>query len=64
MIFSETDLGLMPTDDKLPLIFLRERRRELVLTLQETPGHITSQQIHEIAAVHQAIKAVEAVLAE
>ena len=64
MIFSETDLGLMPTDDKLPLILLRERRRELVLALQETPGNIQSHQIREIADVHQAIKAVEAVLAE
>lgn len=64
MIFSETDLGLMPTDDKLPLILLRERRREMVLALQETPGLIQAQQIREIAAVHQAIKAVEAVLAE
>jgi hypothetical protein len=64
MFLNDDELGLMPSDDKLPLIFLRERRRELVLALNETPGRITRTQIEEIAAVQQAIRAVETVISE
>jgi hypothetical protein len=45
------------------LIRLRERRRELVLSLQ-SDGAITRERIREIAEVQQAIKAIEAVIAE
>jgi len=51
------------TDHKLPLIFMRERRRELVLELQEG-GEVTMQKIRDIAAIQQAIKAIEIVIAE
>jgi len=58
------ELGFMPSDDRLPLIFLRERRRELVLALRGVRGAISRQRIDEIAAVQQAIRAIEAVIAE
>ena len=64
MYLYDDELGLMPSRDKLPLIFLRERRRELVLALRQTRGDISRAQIDEIAAVQQAIRAVEAVIAE
>lgn len=52
------------TDHKLPLIFMRERRRELVLELQAAGGRISMQKIRDIAAIQQAIKAIETVIAE
>ena len=58
----DEEYGIPISDDRLPLIRLRERRRELVMALARSP--LTSQAIHEIAAVHQAIKAIETVLAE
>jgi len=64
MLLFDDELGLMPGDDRLPLIFLRERRRELVLALEESHGRITRAQIDEIAAIQQAIRAVEIVIAE
>jgi hypothetical protein len=64
MLLYDDELGLMPGRDKLPLIYLRERRRELVLALRHTRGQISRGQIEEIAAVQQAIIAVEAVIAE
>ena len=64
MFLYDEELGLMPSNDRLPLIFLRERRRELVLALKESRGKITREQIDEIAAVQQAIRAVETVIAE
>jgi hypothetical protein len=64
MFLNDDELGLMPSDDKLPLIYLRERRRELVLALMESHGRITRAQIEEIAAVQQAIRAVEIVISE
>jgi hypothetical protein len=58
----DEEYGGPVSDDRLPLIRLREKRRELVMAL--AGSRLTSQAIHEIAAVHVAIKAVEAVLAE
>ena len=63
MLFDD-ELGLMPDNDKLPLIFLRERRRELVLALEESRVRISRAQIDEIAAIQQTIRAVEIVIAE
>jgi len=67
-----SDLNVLPitleqfglTDHKLPLIFMRERRRELVLELQAEGGKVTMQKIRDIAAIQQAIKAIEIVIAE
>ena len=64
MLLFDDELGLMPGNDRLPLIFLRERRRELVLALEESRGRITRAQIDEIAAIQQAIRAVEIVIAD
>jgi hypothetical protein len=58
------EFGFMPPDDRLPLIFLRERRRELVLGLSEARGKISREKIYEIAAIQQAIRAIETVIAE
>ena len=51
-------------DHKLPLIYMRERRRELVLELQAAGPAVSMQKIRNIAAVQQAIKAIETVIAE
>jgi hypothetical protein len=59
----DPEFGSFVGDDRLPLIRLRERRRELVLSLQGD-GAITRERIREIAEVQQAIKAVEAIIAE
>ena len=49
---------------RLPLVRLRERRRELVLALADKPGVLRRDLIQEIAEVQQAIKAIEVVIAE
>jgi hypothetical protein len=48
----------------LPLVLLRERRRELVMEMRARGPKLSTVLIHEIAAVQQTIKAVEAVIAE
>lgn len=59
----DPEFGSFVSGDRLPLIQLRERRRELVLSLQGE-GAVTRDRIREIAEIQQAIKAVEAVIAE
>jgi hypothetical protein len=59
----EPEFGVFVNNDRLPLIQLRERRRELVLSLQ-ADGAVTRDRIREIAEIQQAIKAVEAVISE
>ena len=63
-LLQNDEFGFMPPDDRLPLIYLRERRRELVLSLSETRGKISREEIYEIAAIQQAIRAIETVIAE
>jgi hypothetical protein len=53
----DPEFGSFATNDRLPLIQLRERRRELVLSLQ-TDGAATRDRIREIAEIQQAIKAI------
>ncbi len=61
----ETDgFGLLLENDRLPLILLRERRRELVFALSRNPAKISQTQLAEIAAIQQAIRAVETVISE
>ena len=60
----DPEFGSFVADDRLPLIRLRERRRELVFSLRGDIRAITRERIREIAEVQQAIKAVEAVIAE
>jgi hypothetical protein len=52
------------TDHRLPLVLLRERRRELVMEMRSRGPKLSTVLIHEIAAIQQTIKAVEAVIAE
>ena len=49
-------------DHRLPFVYLRERRRELVMTM--TSATITIDLLNEVAAIQQTIKAVEAVIAD
>lgn len=60
----DPELGAFNQDHRLPLVRLRERRRELVMSLEGAPGLLTRDRIREIAEVQQAIKAIEAVVAE
>lgn len=60
----EPEFGSFIVSDRLPLVRLRERRRELVFALQEHADNLTRERIREIAEVQQAIGAIEAVIAE
>jgi hypothetical protein len=51
-------------DHRLPLIRLKEMRRELVLALGENKNAIDAATLHEIASVQQAIAAAEEVIAD
>jgi hypothetical protein len=60
----DPEFGAFITNDRLPLVRLRERRRELVLSLQEQSNNLTRERIREIAEIQQAINAIEAVISE
>ena len=60
----DPEFGSFVPNDQLPLIRLRERRRELVLSLQGDGHALTRERIREIADIQQAIEAIQAVLAE
>lgn len=49
-------------DHGLPLVQLKERRRDLIIALMGQHGPISEQQIAEIASIQNAIVAFEAVL--
>jgi hypothetical protein len=49
-------------DHGLPLVQLKERRRDLIVALMGRPGLLSEQQIAEIASIQSAIAAFEAVL--
>lgn len=51
-------------DHGLPLVQLKEQRRELVVALKGQIGSLSKQQIFEIAAIQQAIAAAEAVIVD
>jgi hypothetical protein len=51
-------------DHGLPLISLKEQRRDLVVALQNRNGPINSWELMQIAAVQQAISAFEEVIAD
>ncbi len=51
-------------DHGLPLIQLKEQRRDLVVALQNRSGPISSWELMQIAAVQQAISAFEEVIAD
>jgi hypothetical protein len=49
-------------DHRLPLVQLKERRRDLIIALMGRQGPLSEQQIAEIASIQGAIAAFEAVL--
>jgi UDP-3-O-acyl-N-acetylglucosamine deacetylase len=51
-------------DHGLPLVQLKEQRRDLVVALMGRSGPISKDQIAEIAAVQHAIAAMEAVIVD
>ena len=51
-------------DHGLPLVALKEQRRDLVVALQNRNGPISGWELMQIAAVQQAISAFEEVIAD
>jgi hypothetical protein len=51
-------------DHGLPLVQLKEQRRDMVVALMGRTGPITKMQIAEIAEIQQAIAAAEAVIVD
>jgi hypothetical protein len=51
-------------DHGLPLVALKEQRRDLVVSLLGSSGPIPHDKIAEIAAIQTAIAAVEAVISD
>jgi hypothetical protein len=51
-------------DHGLPLVQLKERRRELVAALQNRTGPVTDEELRKIAAIQQSIAAFEDVIAD
>jgi hypothetical protein len=56
-------MGNLP-DHGLPLVQLKEQRRELVVALQNRTGPVGGWELMQIAAVQQAISAFEEVIAD
>ncbi|WP_407154254.1 hypothetical protein [Bradyrhizobium sp. STM 3557] len=51
-------------DHGLPLVQLKEQRRDLVVALQNRTGPVSGWELMQIAAVQQAISAFEEVIAD
>jgi hypothetical protein len=51
-------------DHGLPLVSLKEQRRDLVVSLMGRNGPVSEEKIAEIAAIQQAIAAIEAVICD
>ena len=51
-------------DNGLPLVQLKEQRRDLVVALQNRNGPVTGWELMQIAAIQQAIQAFEDVIAD
>ena len=51
-------------DHGLPLVQLKEQRRDLVVALQNRTGPVSGWELMHIAAVQQAISAFEEVIAD
>jgi hypothetical protein len=52
------------TDHGLPLVQLKEQRRDLIVSLQNRTGPLGSWELMQIAAVQTAILAFEEVIAD
>ena len=57
-------MTLYEVDHGLPLIALREQRRDLIMSLRGHRGPIKSGTISQIAAIQTAIAAIEAVIVD
>jgi len=55
---------LQEPDHGLPLVQLKERRRELVIALRRRPDPPTAHELMEIAAIQHAISAFEDVIVD
>jgi hypothetical protein len=51
-------------DHGLPLVQLKEQRRELIVTFQNRTGPVSGWELMQIAAIQQAISAFEDVIAD
>ena len=51
-------------DHGLPLVSLKEQRRDLIVSLRGRSGPLARQTVVEIAALQTAIAAIEAVIAD
>jgi hypothetical protein len=51
-------------DHGLPLVQLKEQRRDLVCALQNRNGPVTGWELMQIASIQQAIQAFEDVIAD
>ncbi len=51
-------------DHGLPLVQLREQRRDLIVSLQRTSSPISGWQLMQIAAIQRALKACEEVIVD
>jgi hypothetical protein len=56
-------LRVLP-DHGLPLVQLKEQRRDLVVALQNRTGPVSGWELMQIAAIQQAIQAFEDVIAD
>jgi hypothetical protein len=52
------------SDHGLPLVQLKEQRRDLVVAFQNRNGPVSGWELMQIAAVQQAIQAFEEVIAD
>ncbi|WP_271605837.1 hypothetical protein [Bradyrhizobium sp. CCBAU 11434] len=53
-----------PPDHALPLVQLKERRREMVVALQNRVGRVGDDELRQLATIQQAIAAIEDVIAD
>jgi hypothetical protein len=51
-------------DHGLPLVHLKEQRRNLIIALMGRKGPISQERLVEIAAIQQTIAAIEAVIVD
>jgi len=51
-------------DHGLPLVSLKEQRRDLIIALMGRKGPLSKEKIAEIAAIQQAIAAIESVICD
>jgi hypothetical protein len=56
-------MGNLP-DHGLPLVQLKEQRRDLVVALQNRTGPVSGWELMQIAAIQQAIQAFEEVISD